>query len=73
MKSFKEYLNEFNETYKFKKGDKVIVKNMKRYDAFSKDDEAKGIVDFIWSDGRIAVNIGNGQTNAKLDDIVLDK
>lgn len=59
----------------FQKGDKVIIKNPRKYDSMASSTPQKGIVDFVWKDGRVAVTVktqfGQGQSNVDPEDLEL--
>lgn len=54
---------------KFKKGDSVKIKNVKKYDALAKNDE--GTVIGMMS-GKVMVKVGTGQMNVDPKDLVLE-
>ena len=59
---------------KFKSGDKVTIKNAKKYDSMAPTGVVSGVVDFVWPDGRVAVKVkvgaSAGQMNVDASDLV---
>lgn len=55
-----------------KKGDKVTIKNAKKYDSLSKKDTLKGTVLFV-SGNTVSVKVGSGQYNVEKEDISLEE
>ena len=68
-----------NKKVQFKPGQHVIVNNAKKYDSMAGQQQVTGTVDFVWSDGRVAVRVlspgavGHGQMNVDAADIVIQE
>lgn len=66
MKSFIDFLTES----KYKKGDSVKVKNVKKYDSASKSSEVTGTVMGMMNSTTVMVKVGSGQMNVDVADIL---
>lgn len=53
----------------FREGDHVVINNYRNYDSLG-GETAEGTVMFTWPDGRVAVSVGNGQSNVNAKDLV---
>lgn len=53
---------------KFKKGDKVTVKNMKKYDTLFKTDKVEGVVNYA-SGRTVVVSYSHGSVSAEENDV----
>jgi carbonic anhydrase len=67
MKTFKEFLEEST----FTKGQKVKVKNAKKYDSLSKS-EVSGEVLGMMNKSTVMVKTGSGQMNVDVSDIIAE-
>lgn len=54
---------------KYKKGDKVKIKNARSYDSLAANN-VSGVVDSIRTDGRVAVKVGSGTYNVDIKDLI---
>lgn len=57
----------------WRSGDRVVIKDARKYDTMSPTAEVEGRVIFVWDDGRVAVEVGNGQSNVDPEDLVLQE
>lgn len=54
-------------------GDNVVIKNARKYDSMAPSGSVEGKVIFVWDDGRVAVEVGRGQSNVDPEDLVLNE
>lgn len=66
---FSKFHAELTEAKKFKKGDSVKIKDVKKYDALAKDDEGT-VIGMMGS--KVMVKVGTGQMNVDPKDLILE-